>query len=304
MHTPLFINRIRLGAILGLVIICSTLHAESGVRIALSSHKVNQGDTIKVEILTRKALDQGTIKLNGHTFSVFRNPNKTSRLNYSHRYIGYVGISRKLKPRRYLLDFSLKYLDKTRYKTQFKLWVKDGRFKKEHITLSKKKKSIQRDYSTLGNENATLKKAITPLIRKKLFNYPFILPVKGRLSSPYGGMRIYNNRPAWSHSGIDIAAPKGTPIKAANSGKVTLVDSFKVHGNTLVIDHGFGITTIYNHLEKAVVKVGDRVRKGQIVGHVGSTGVATGPHVHWGLTVGRIRVNPRVWLTNRNLYDY
>ena len=76
------------------------------------------------------------------------------------------------------------------------------------------------------------------------------------------------------------------------------------NGNTLIIDHGFGITSIYNHLEDIGVKKGDFVKKGQVVGHVGSTGVATGPHVHWGLTVGRIRVNPLFWRKTKNLYDY
>ena len=121
----------------------------------------------------------------------------------------------------------------------------------------------------------------------------FIEPVKGRISGYFGNQRIFNGVPKSPHSGTDIAAPAGTPVKASGSGKVVLSEKdYFYTGNMVIIDHGAGLQTIYAHLQKASVKTGDLVKQGETVGFVGQTGRATGPHLHWGASLNGVRFNP------------
>lgn len=121
----------------------------------------------------------------------------------------------------------------------------------------------------------------------------FILPLKGQISGHFGNQRIFNNIPKSPHSGTDIAAPQDTEIKAAGNGKVLLSGGdYFYSGNMVIVDHGQGLQTIYAHLSRALVKVGDIVKKGDIIGLVGKTGRATGPHLHWGASVNNVRFRP------------
>lgn len=121
----------------------------------------------------------------------------------------------------------------------------------------------------------------------------FMQPVSGRISGKFGGQRIMNGRKMNPHAGTDIAAPLGTPVAAAGDGKVVLTagDLF-YSGNVVVIDHGYGLQTIYAHLNKITVQKGQKVKKGEIIGEVGKTGRVTGPHLHWGASLKGIRFNP------------
>ena len=132
---------------------------------------------------------------------------------------------------------------------------------------------------------------------KKLFKTSFIVPVVGgRISSPFGKMRVYNGTPGWSHAGTDFAKGLGAEILAAQQGRVLLADFMSIHGNTVMIDHGWGIVSIYNHLDTLSVKEGAWVHQGQVIGTMGSTGVSTGPHLHWGISLQNERVDPMQWL--------
>ena len=125
----------------------------------------------------------------------------------------------------------------------------------------------------------------------------FIWPVEGRISGRFGNQRIYNGTPKSPHSGMDIAAPQGTPVQAPAGGVVTFADSdLYLTGGTLLIDHGHGISSNFLHLSRIDVKVGDRVAQGDIVGAVGKTGRATGPHLHWGMNWFKVRLDPLLLL--------
>lgn len=130
----------------------------------------------------------------------------------------------------------------------------------------------------------------------------FIRPVEGRISGKFGGQRIMNKIPKNPHRGMDIAAKEGTPIKASADGKVVLAypDLF-YSGNVVIIDHGFGLQTIYAHMKEMKVKRGDTVKQGDIIGTVGKTGRVTGPHLHWGASLRDVRFNPQSLLDmNKN----
>ncbi|WP_242107254.1 M23 family metallopeptidase [Luteimonas aquatica] len=125
------------------------------------------------------------------------------------------------------------------------------------------------------------------------FAQPFQWPVRGRISGRFGNARVYNGQPGAGHSGMDIAAPAGTPVKAPAAGVVTFAaPDLYLTGGTLLIDHGHGVSSNFLHLSRIDVKLGDRVQQGQTVAAVGATGRATGPHLHWGMNWFDVRIDP------------
>ena len=260
------------------------------VTIDLPNKTPKQGDAIWIKIRTSKTVASGTIQLKKKKFKLFK---KSDQEDY---YVSCIGISRYLKPQNTSLNFSFSFADGSNYQTKIPITVKSANFKKEHIKLKPKKYKISQDKSSRKNENRLIGKNFKTITKSKKFSGPFIWPVNGRISSGFGTQRIYNNKPGWSHSGTDISAVRGTPIKATQAGNVTLAESLKVHGNTVMINHGWGIISIYNHLDKINVKMNDKISKGDIIGTVGSTGIATGSHLHFGISVQSIRVNPQDWV--------
>lgn len=125
----------------------------------------------------------------------------------------------------------------------------------------------------------------------------FQWPAAGRISGVYGSQRILNGQPRRPHYGTDVAAPVGTPVKAITGGRVTFVHpGMFFNGKTVLIDHGLGLRSVYIHLSSTTVKAGDRVAAGTVIGAIGKTGRATGPHLHFGLTLGSIPIDPELVL--------
>ena len=121
---------------------------------------------------------------------------------------------------------------------------------------------------------------------------PMIWPTAGRISGVYGSQRVLNGEPRRPHFGVDIAAPEGTPIVAPTDGQVVLVHpNMLLTGQTMMIDHGLGLMSIYVHLSDMNVSAGDYVKRGQLIGKVGKTGRATGPHLHWGMTWRDVQID-------------
>jgi hypothetical protein len=119
----------------------------------------------------------------------------------------------------------------------------------------------------------------------------FDMPASGATSG-FGARRVVNGRPSSPHSGLDIAAPRGTPVLASNAGAVVLADTLVFAGGTVVLDHGLGLFTIYSHLSEIAVTPGQRVARGQVIARSGASGRVTGPHLHWAVNVAGARVDP------------
>lgn len=131
------------------------------------------------------------------------------------------------------------------------------------------------------------------------FAASFIWPVRGRISGRFGNQRIYNGKPGSPHSGMDIAAPTGTPVLAPAGGVVTFADAdLYLTGGTLLLDHGHGVSSNFLHLSRIDVAVGDRVEQGQAFAAVGATGRASGAHLHWGMNWFDIRIDPLLLLSD------
>lgn len=125
----------------------------------------------------------------------------------------------------------------------------------------------------------------------------FVWPARGRISGVFGSQRIYRGVPASFHSGVDVAAGAGAPVVAPADGVVVLAGPpiFSLEGNLVIVDHGMGLGSAFLHLSRTSVAVGQSVRQGQMIGTVGATGRATGPHLHWSLVWNNVRVDPQLF---------
>lgn len=124
----------------------------------------------------------------------------------------------------------------------------------------------------------------------------FVQPAAGRLTSSFGLRRFFNGEARAPHSGLDIAAPAGEPVRAPAEGRVMLTGDFFFSGNTVLIAHGDGVVSFLCHMKDLAVAEGQMVKAGDLIGHVGMTGRATGPHLHWSLSLNNARVDPRLFL--------
>lgn len=184
---------------------------------------------------------------------------------------------------------STNYIEKT-------IHIKKVHWPKQHITLAKKtqkyatpsKKLIAR----LENERNMMEEALSDISCNQYWSKPFIRPVKGVITSPFGGQRIFNGKPCSYHQGVDLRGAVGTPIKAMAAGKITLSADLYYLGKAVFINHGQGIYTLYGHMSRRDVNVGDMVKAGQQIGLVGVTGRTTGPHLHFGLKILGHPVDP------------
>ena len=177
------------------------------------------------------------------------------------------------------------------------LTVKDTKYPLQDLTLPKEVSELKASRI----EKDLVGKALNIYSSEKFWSGKFIFPSSGPLSTTYGVKRRVNGtiNPDYFHKGLDFAAAQGSNIKAPENGRVVLVGlvskGFVVNGNCIFIDHGHGVITGYLHLSSVLVKEGDFVKKGQLIGKVGSTGIASGPHLHWGVYVLGKTVEPMVW---------
>lgn len=176
--------------------------------------------------------------------------------------------------------------------------VQPKEYAAQYLTLTDKRmvdptasdlKRIQREQKILQRAFQTWNEAPAPPLR-------FDLPARGQLSSPFGLRRFFNNQPRQPHSGLDIAAPSGAPISAPAAGTVIETGNYFFNGNTVFLDHGQGLITMYNHLSRISVAKGKRVVRGEKIGEIGMTGRVTGPHLHWTVSLNNARVDPALFL--------
>ncbi|MGH8235798.1 MAG: peptidoglycan DD-metalloendopeptidase family protein [Steroidobacteraceae bacterium] len=176
--------------------------------------------------------------------------------------------------------------------------ITDKQYRTQHLTIKNQRQvnpapdDLKRIEVERQRSDAALSKfttAATPV-------FALQSPVEGERSDSYGSRRYFNGQPRSPHSGMDIGAAKGTPIRSPGAGTVIEAGNFFFNGNTLFIDHGYGLVTMYCHLDAIKVKVGDRLAAGDLLGTVGATGRVTGPHLHWGVALNRAMVDPALFL--------
>ncbi|WP_448693337.1 peptidoglycan DD-metalloendopeptidase family protein [Pseudomonas rhizophila] len=172
------------------------------------------------------------------------------------------------------------------------------KYPEQHITL-KNKRQVNPNPADLKRINAELAvqlkayRSFSPNIPSNLL---LDKPVNGPMSSKFGVRRFFNGEERNPHAGLDFAVPAGTPIKTPAAGKVILTGNYFFNGNTVFVDHGQGFISMFCHMSKIDVKVGQQLKRGTVVGKVGSTGRATGPHMHWNISLNDARVDPAIFI--------
>ena len=177
-------------------------------------------------------------------------------------------------------------------KAMLRMRVLKDRFGTIHLTLPEEKVSPSPENIVRIKNEAELLNSIWQIDSERLWEGSFLLPLQNPLSTPFGTKRIINTETVSIHKGLDIKGQEGEGIKASNTGRVVLTEELFFGGNTVILDHGQGIFTVYMHMSGFKVSPGDLVSKNDIIGFVGSTGRASGPHLHFGVKVTGINVNP------------
>jgi len=205
-----------------------------------------------------------------------------------------LGVDLELKPESYKLALTAKTESAEEIPCSASIAVKQGKFATERLKVAPN--FVEPNPEQLARaeaERQRLRAIFATITPERLWDGSFHYPLTGvTTGGNFGKRRILNGQPGSPHGGIDFPALAGTPVYAAQRGRVVLAEPLYFSGNTVVLDHGLGLYTFYAHFESIAVQPGDLVDTGALLGKVGATGRVTGPHLHWGLTVNRARTNP------------
>ncbi|MEZ5548648.1 MAG: peptidoglycan DD-metalloendopeptidase family protein [Pseudomonadales bacterium] len=213
------------------------------------------------------------------------------------QWIAVIGIPLSAKPGPQQLQF----MDADAKENTLVFEVKPKTYEEQRIQLNNKRQvnPLKQDLERIQREQSEMVSAFKSWHSTSLEFSRFELPTKGEISSPFGLRRFFNDQPRNPHSGLDIAAPEGTPIYAPASGQVMTTGNYFFNGNTVLINHNNGLVTMYCHMHDINVAPGDSLEKGALLGFVGKTGRATGAHLHWSVSLNNTRVDPVLLLDHK-----
>jgi len=204
-----------------------------------------------------------------------------------------IGLDLEVKPGSYPLDITLEKTDGGKETIEREILILPKRFPEKKFRVAPGSLNPPPRLLTRIQKESELMAAIYKEVTSEwLAEGEFIIPFDAKAWPNFGQRRIYNNVPWSVHSGVDILAPWGSPIRASNSGRVVLARDMIMPGQAVIIDHGMGLYTFYCHLSKIKVKEGDIVKKGDVIAKSGNTGRSTGPHLHWAVKLQDSRIDP------------
>jgi murein DD-endopeptidase MepM/ murein hydrolase activator NlpD len=270
-------NRTKFQAVLNLTVFIG-MTGLAGDVLEITPKKVSYGDIVTIKVFDISAKE---IKVNKMKFPLFISKKESySAVN--------IGIASWWKNGVYEVT-----IDERDVKDTFV--IVESKRPEEKITVEPGKAAANKETK---QQREFISSRISLVSGINMRNGLFILPIDSRITGEYGVRRIVNGVPYGYHRGIDLAAKHGDPIKAANSGIVTLTGTFILSGKTVIIDHGQGISSAYFHLSDISVKEKEAVGKGYIIGKAGSTGMSTGPHLHFGVYLFGADVDPKLVINN------
>jgi hypothetical protein len=251
-------------------------------KVSVSSRNIPQGDLGLIRVEVGKGEIPQVTWMGEKVHMVPNDQERTWR--------GFLGVDLKAKPGTYPLYVEILPAGGEK---NTEIHVEQKRYGVRRLTLPREMVALDAPTLERVKEEARTMRALWEAPASiAAWSGPFLRPVEGEVVGPFGRSSIINEQPRTPHSGVDLRADRGTPIKAINDGRVALTCDHFFSGRSVVIDHGGGILSMYFHLEKILVQKDEKVTKGQVVGLVGSTGRATGPHLHFGIRVNGARVDP------------
>jgi len=258
-----------------------------GITLKLNAAVATQGSLLVGEVASADALPAITAEWDGRTIPVWSEGKNLASLH------ALLGVDLEKAPGRYEWKISWDGADGKAKECIAQVTVRAGKFPTERLKVEKQFVQPDPEQQKRVEEDQKKMRAIYDTVTPEvLWKGKFQLPLKEVTAGRnFGRRRILNGEVRSPHAGVDFPAASGTPVFASQSGKVALAEELFYSGNTVVIDHGYGIYTLYAHLSEIGVQAGDAVEASTEIGKVGATGRVTGPHLHWGLTVEHARVN-------------
>ena len=263
-----------------------------GAELRLSSPESTQGSLLLVELRSAKALKEIKGDWAGKEIPFWKTETGAKAGVFVYRAL--LGVDLELTEGKYEFALTADTPSGEKIGCHATVAVKAGHFSTESLHVEKQfvepsPEQLQR----AQEEQKKLREIFSRVTPERLWQGKFRVPLDGvSTGKNFGKRRILNGEPGSPHGGVDLPATTGTPVYAAQRGHVVLAEELYFSGNTVLVDHGLGIYTFYGHLSEISVKAGDEVEPGALLGKAGATGRVTGPHLHWGLTVNRARVNP------------
>ena len=294
-------NTMKASLAVGVVVCAGTIHAETprcngGLQLKLTAPQASQGGLVLVEIRSPKPLREVTGKWAERTVYFWKAgvTGAERRPPGAERRQALLGIDLEKPAGTYGLWVTATTESGEQASCSAKLVVREGRFATERLTVEKHFVEPNPQQAERAKaEQQKLRELFDSVTPEPLWQGRFQMPLAGAVrGTNFGKRRILNGQARSPHTGADFPALTGTPVQATQSGRVALAEELYFSGNTVILDHGLGVYSLYGHLSAIDVAAGDSVRAGTVLGKVGATGRVTGPHLHWGMTVNKARVDP------------
>jgi murein DD-endopeptidase MepM/ murein hydrolase activator NlpD len=257
------------------------------LRLAQAPRSAQPGDVFILTLQSAHPLRSASASLLDRTFDFY--PDGASGSTWR----ALAGIDVNTSPGTYSVRISAVLADRTPETIERSLVVRPKAFPERHIEVEERYATPPPEVlERIRQEAERLDAIFAGRAPERLWRGSFASPVDAPPSSSFGKRSIVNGKPGSRHTGTDFGAPAGAEVRAPAAGKVVLADELYYSGNTVVVDHGLGLFSFYGHLEKYTVEAGAAVKRGDLLGNVGSTGRSTGPHLHWSIRLAGARVDP------------
>ena len=269
-----------------------TYRCGEGVELRLAKRESSQGSLLLAEVRSAEPISDVNGTWDEKEVPFWREPAATTA-GSAQVYRSLVGVDLETPAGSHEFVVLAQAADGDPVVCRVEIAVRAGKFATERLKVAPN--FVQPNPEQLARaqeEQKRLREIYATITPEKFWRGSFRVPLDGvTTGGNFGRRRVLNGQPGSPHTGVDFPAPAGTPVHAAQRGRVVLAEPLYFSGNTVLLDHGLGVYTLYAHFSEIDVKVGDLVETGAVLGKVGATGRVTGPHLHWGLTVNRARVN-------------
>jgi murein DD-endopeptidase MepM/ murein hydrolase activator NlpD len=266
--------------------VSAVLALPADITVSHRARSLQPGEVVMLTVGSARPLREVRIGAFNRSFPCFETADPL-------KWSGLFGIDLDTKPGRHVVLVTGRDADGKAVTVEYAVTVVPKKFATRTLTVDPKFVSPPREaLARIQKESETVRAIFDAVSPERYWTGPFLLPVPGKPISEFGKRSVYNGQPRSPHTGTDFAGATGTPIKAPNAGRVVLAANLYYSGNTIILDHGYGLYSYFGHMSAFSAQEGDMVAAGDVVGEVGATGLVTGPHLHWSVRLAGTRVDP------------